>query len=90
MATPTTNVVRWSALVGGIFYGIFHQSTLQAKYDEKKAAHAVHHRAHLIEEAKKAYAAKKAEKTAGSGLITDIEDPKFDLEKVIESWTKDS
>lgn len=23
-------------------------------------------------------------------VITDIEDPKFDLEKVIESWTKDS
>ncbi|WWC65785.1 uncharacterized protein I303_108407 [Kwoniella dejecticola CBS 10117] len=90
MATPTTNVVRWSALIGGIFYGIVHQSTVQSQYDEKKAAHAVSHRAHLIEEAKKAYAAKKAEKTGGSSLITDPEDPKFDLEKLVESWTKDS
>lgn len=25
-----------------------------------------------------------------AAVITDPEDPKFDLEKVIESWTKDS
>ncbi|KGB76463.1 hypothetical protein I315_02787 [Cryptococcus gattii Ru294] len=90
MATPTVNVVRWSALIAGITYGIFHQSTLQAKYDEDKAKHHAAHRAHLVEEAKKAYAAKKAAKSGGSSLITDPEDPKFDLEKVIESWTKDS
>ncbi|WVF68458.1 hypothetical protein IAT40_003224 [Kwoniella sp. CBS 6097] len=91
MATPTVNVVRWTALLTGITYGIFHQSTLQAKYDEKKIAHAAHHRAHLIEEGRKAYAAKKAaEKSGSSSLITDPEDPKFDLEKLVESWTKDS
>ncbi|WVQ79233.1 hypothetical protein IAT38_001329 [Cryptococcus sp. DSM 104549] len=90
MATPTVNVVRWSALLGGITYGIFHQGTLQAKYDADKAAHQVSHRAHLIEEGRKAYAAKKAAEKAGNQLITDPEDPKFDLEKVIESWTKEA
>ncbi|WVQ77729.1 hypothetical protein IAR50_007419 [Cryptococcus sp. DSM 104548] len=89
MATPTVNVVRWSALLFGISYGVFHQSTLQTKYDEDKAKHHAAHRAHLVQEAKKAYAAKKAA-GAATGLITDPEDPKFDLEKVIESWTKDS
>lgn len=34
----TSQVVRWSALIAGITYGIFHQSTLQAKYDEDKAS----------------------------------------------------
>ncbi|ODO08492.1 hypothetical protein L198_00222 [Cryptococcus wingfieldii CBS 7118] len=38
MATPTVNVVRWSALLTGITYGVFHQSTLQTKYDEDKAS----------------------------------------------------
>lgn len=33
-----SQVVRWSALIAGITYGIFHQSTLQAKYDEDKAS----------------------------------------------------
>ncbi|WWD20257.1 hypothetical protein CI109_104733 [Kwoniella shandongensis] len=91
MATPTVNVVRWTALITGITYGLLHQSTLQAKYDEQKVKSHASHRAHLIEEARKAYAAKvKADKAGPSSLITDIEDPKFDLEKVIESWTKDS
>ncbi|ODO08493.1 hypothetical protein L198_00223 [Cryptococcus wingfieldii CBS 7118] len=55
----------------------------------KQAKHHAAHRAHLVQEAKKAYAAKKVA-GAATGLITDPEDPKFDLEKVIESWTKDS
>ena len=29
-------VVRYSALIGGIFYGLLHQGTLQRKHDEDK------------------------------------------------------
>ncbi|WVN89939.1 uncharacterized protein L203_105169 [Cryptococcus depauperatus CBS 7841] len=90
MATPTQNVVRWSALLFGVTYGIFHQSTLQDKYDKQKVNNQLAHRAHLIEEARKAYAAKKVAASTDSSLITDPENPNFDLEKVIESWTKDS
>lgn len=34
----TKQVARYSALVFGIIYGIVHQSTLQAKYDENKVS----------------------------------------------------
>ncbi|EIW71577.1 hypothetical protein TREMEDRAFT_27459, partial [Tremella mesenterica DSM 1558] len=84
-------VVRYSAIFTGIIYGIVHQRTLQRQYDEQKAKHHVAHREHLIEEARKAYAAKKAaEKGGASSLITDPDDPRFDLEKLVESWTKES
>lgn len=36
-------VARYTALVFGITYGIFHQSTLQARYDEKKVSWACQH-----------------------------------------------
>lgn len=29
-------VVRWSALIFGVSYGLVHQGTLQAKYDDDK------------------------------------------------------
>ncbi|KAJ9095249.1 hypothetical protein QFC21_005615 [Naganishia friedmannii] len=91
MASPTVNVARYSALVFGIIYGIVHQNTLQAKYDENKATKAQARRAHLIEEARTAYAKKKAEDAAGvskkgESLVTDPEAPNFDLEKLISSW----
>ncbi|AAW44635.1 expressed protein [Cryptococcus deneoformans JEC21] len=63
---------------------------LARKHSTTQVKHHAAHRAHLVEEAKKAYAAKKAAQSGGSSLITDPEDPKFDLEKVIKSWTKDS
>ncbi|KAG7531198.1 hypothetical protein FFLO_04557 [Filobasidium floriforme] len=96
MASQTVNVARYTALVFGITYGIFHQSTLQARYDEKKAGDAQAHRQHLIEQARTAYAKKKADEAAGvsakkgTGLVTDPEDPKFDLEKLVNSWAESS
>ncbi|KAL7425058.1 F1F0 ATP synthase subunit e, mitochondrial [Cryptotrichosporon argae] len=90
MVSSTTTVVRYTALLSGIFYGIVHQRTLQTKYDDDKAKHHATRRAHLIEEARKAYAQKQIADKAGAnaGLVTDPEDPKFDLEKLIASWEK--
>ncbi|KAI5450153.1 hypothetical protein QFC20_005350 [Naganishia adeliensis] len=93
MASPTVNVARYSALIFGILYGIVHQNTLQAKYDENKATKAQARRAHLIEEARAAYAKKKADEAAGLGkkgeeLVTDPESPNFDLEKLVNSWAE--
>ncbi|KAI5450152.1 F1F0 ATP synthase subunit e, mitochondrial [Naganishia albida] len=87
MASPTVNVARYSALIFGILYGIVHQNTLQAKYDENKATKAQARRAHLIEEARAAYAKKKADEAAGL-VVTDPESPNFDLEKLVNSWAE--
>ena len=53
-------VVRYSALVSGIFYGIFHRQTLQAQYDSHQAANEVHKREEWLKKAKEAWAAKTA------------------------------
>ncbi|KAK1923558.1 ATP synthase E chain-domain-containing protein [Papiliotrema laurentii] len=91
MASATRNVVRWTALIAGVGYGIVHQTTLQTKYDAEKLHRHQAHRAQLVEKAREAYAAKKlAEKSGASSLVTDPEDPRFDLEKLIEAWTKSS
>ncbi|KLT43127.1 hypothetical protein CC85DRAFT_301720 [Cutaneotrichosporon oleaginosum] len=81
MASNTQNVVRYSALLAGLAYGFLHNRTVQKEGQEAAAR-----REQLIADAKKAWIAKKnAPKT---DLITDPEDPKFDLEKVIASWEK--
>ncbi|ORY82409.1 ATP synthase E chain-domain-containing protein [Leucosporidium creatinivorum] len=85
MVSPAVNVVRYSALVSGIFYGIFHRQTLQAKFDANAASQEVHKREQWLAEAKKAWAAKTAK---NDGLITDPDAPGFDLEKVLLSLEK--
>jgi F-type H+-transporting ATP synthase subunit e len=48
-------VVRYSALLGGVFYGITHRRTLQKQKDEAQKHDAVHHREELIHKAKEAW-----------------------------------
>lgn len=38
LLSDTEQVARYTALVFGITYGIFHQSTMQTRYDEKKVS----------------------------------------------------
>jgi len=84
MPSPTVNVVRYSALVGGIFYGIAHRRTLQAKENKRREHETEHHREELIAKARKAWldSQKPPQK---DGVITNPEDPNFDLEKWIQS-----
>ncbi|GAK68113.1 uncharacterized protein PAN0_040c6346 [Moesziomyces antarcticus] len=82
-SSPVLNVVRYSALVGGIGYGILHRRTLQAKADVK-AAHAEYkHKEQLIQKAKEAYKNRLVAKQSSSGVETDPESPAFDLEKFL-------
>ncbi|KAF9011158.1 ATP synthase E chain-domain-containing protein [Cyathus striatus] len=89
MVSSTVNVVRYSALFGGIAYGFFHRRSLQADHDLHKLEHAVHERQRLVAEAKEAWKRKK-EAALDTTLVTDPEDPRFDLEKLIAKWEKSS
>ncbi|KAK7686633.1 hypothetical protein QCA50_010233 [Cerrena zonata] len=88
MASTTVNVVRYTALLSGVFYGISHRRTLQKAHDEDKRHHAIHEREHLIEQAKEAW--KKKQETSKDSIVTNPEDPHFDLEKLIAKWEKES
>ncbi|KAG6336233.1 hypothetical protein ID866_2852 [Astraeus odoratus] len=89
MASPTVNAVRYTALVSGVLYGIFHRRSLQKAHDHEKEQHAIHHREHLVAQAKQAWR-QKQESAKGDGVITDPEDPRFDLEKLFAKWEKES
>ncbi|KAF9067298.1 ATP synthase E chain-domain-containing protein [Rhodocollybia butyracea] len=86
MVSPTVNVARYSALFAGVFYGFYHRRTLQAAHNEQKLQHAAHDREHLIAEAKEAWKKQQASANSSDNIITDPEDPRFDLEKLIAKW----
>ncbi|OKL56792.1 hypothetical protein UA08_07791 [Talaromyces atroroseus] len=85
MASQGVNVLRYSALVGGLFYGFLHQGTLtsQAKLAEQEREYK--HKESLIQKAKAEWAKQHAPPVdySKTGLVTDPEDPRFDLEKFI-------
>ncbi|KAF7307367.1 ATP synthase subunit e, mitochondrial [Mycena indigotica] len=85
MGSPTVNVVRYTALFTGVAYGWYHRRTLQAAHDVHKIEAAAHQREHLIAQAKEAWIKKQQAPKAGS-LVTDPDDPRFDLEKLIKQW----
>lgn len=62
----TVQVVRYTALLGGVFYGIAHRRSLQKAHDADVKSHAIHQREHLIAEAKEAWK-KKQESPKGGG-----------------------
>ncbi|ETW86778.1 hypothetical protein HETIRDRAFT_306580, partial [Heterobasidion irregulare TC 32-1] len=81
-------VVRYTALLSGVFYGIAHRRTLQKTHDEEKARHAVHDRTNLIAQAKEAW--KRKQEGSKDGVVTDPEDSRFDLEKLFAKWESES
>ncbi|WFD27023.1 F1F0 ATP synthase subunit e, mitochondrial [Malassezia nana] len=85
--SPVVNIVRYSALVGGIAYGILHRRSLQAKYDERVHQKAVRQQEDLIKKAKAEYAKLQAAKapapSANDAVVFNPEDPHFDLDKVL-------
>ena len=52
-------VVRYTALLSGVFYGVFHRRTLQNAHDADKAHHAKHEREVLVAQAKEAWKKKQ-------------------------------
>ena len=57
--------MRYTALLGGVFYGIVHRRSLQNAHDADVKHHAIHEREHLIEEAKGAWQRKESSKDGG-------------------------
>jgi len=86
MTSPTVTVVRYTALFGGIFYGISHRRTLQAKAEERALDHEVNRRETLLDQARKAWVEKNSSKK--TTLVTDPDDPKFDLEALAAAYEK--
>lgn len=86
MVSPAVNVVRYSALLTGIFYGIVHRRTLQAKYDESTLSNEIKKREHWVHEAQKAWEAKKS--SQNGSVITNPDAPGFDLEALLLSLEK--
>ncbi|KAL2756893.1 hypothetical protein ACRALDRAFT_1062564 [Sodiomyces alcalophilus JCM 7366] len=94
MSTSTgVNVLRYTALAVGVFYGFTHQRTITANQRAAEEKKEYEHKLRLINQAKAEWAKKNAPvETAkpASGVITDPTDPKFDLEAFFNNLAKES
>ncbi|KAK3496982.1 ATP synthase E chain-domain-containing protein [Neurospora hispaniola] len=78
-----SNVLRYSALAAGIFYGFTHQRSISAAEKAAAAQREYEHKQELINKAKEAYAKSKQPVSAvstPSGLNQDPMSPNFDIE----------
>ena len=90
MSSTGVNVLRWGALAFGVFYGFSHQTAISSRDKIAAAQHEYERKEKLINQAKAAWAQKNAPKGQGNGVVTDPNDPKFDLEAVLNQLQKDS
>ncbi|KAF4553605.1 ATP synthase subunit e-like protein [Elsinoe fawcettii] len=90
MASTGVNVLRWSALATGILYGAYHASSIRSADRIAAAKHDYERKEKLITQAKAEFARRNAPSTAGGGLITDPEDPKFDFEAFLKAKAAES
>ncbi|KAH9891490.1 ATP synthase subunit E [Xylariomycetidae sp. FL2044] len=75
------NVLRYSALAFGIFYGFTHQRAITSAQKQAAAQKEYEHKQQLIQQAKAEYSrAKNPAPASQSGASQDLADPKFDLE----------
>ncbi|KAI9787390.1 MAG: hypothetical protein M1816_007523 [Peltula sp. TS41687] len=85
MSTTSTgvNVLRYSALALGVFYGMYHQTAITSRAKSAQDERAYSNQESLIAQAKAAYLKSRlpVEKKSESGnVVTDPMDPRFDLE----------
>ncbi|KAJ2971290.1 hypothetical protein NQ176_g7766 [Zarea fungicola] len=84
MVSTGVNVLRWSALAAGVFYGFSHQRTITAGQKANHSKHEYEKKQKLIDEAKAEYAKQKNPAPAAKdNVITDVNSPQFDLEKFL-------
>ncbi|KAK0734879.1 ATP synthase E chain-domain-containing protein, partial [Lasiosphaeria miniovina] len=85
-------VLRYSALGLGIFYGFYHQRTISSTQKTAAAQRNYQHKQQLIDQAKEAYAKSKQPASAVAASTTtmnqDPNDPKFDLEDYLNALAK--
>ncbi|KAF9111393.1 hypothetical protein BGX27_005004 [Mortierella sp. AM989] len=77
---PVRNVARWSALVFGVVYGYVHHNSLVSLEHKRAEVIKSENRNRLIAQAKAEWSKKH---TPAGGIITDPENPNFDLEKLL-------
>ncbi|EHK41086.1 uncharacterized protein TrAtP1_004493 [Trichoderma atroviride] len=91
MSSTGVNVFRWSALAFGVFYGFSHQRTITTTQRAQHAQHEYEQKQKLIDQAKAEYAKKKNPSVASADdVVTDVNSPNFDLEKLLEKISKES
>ncbi|KAF5013523.1 hypothetical protein FDECE_483 [Fusarium decemcellulare] len=90
MASTGVNVLRWSALGLGIFYGFTHQRAITRTQRAEHAEHEYQKKQKLIDQAKAEFAKKQNPTSAADSVITDPSDPKFDLEKLLLKVAKEN
>jgi len=81
------NVLRYSALIFGVFYGFTHKRTVVTNAETAKAQAEYKHKESLIEKAKAEWAKKNlpaSAKTEGGDIISDPMDKNFDLEAYLQ------
>ncbi|KAF4504986.1 hypothetical protein G6O67_006985 [Ophiocordyceps sinensis] len=83
MSSTGVNVLRWSVLGVGIFYGFSHQRTIRSTQRAEREKHEYEHKQKLIEQAKSEFAKKNPKPSSGDDVVTDAQDPRFDLEKYL-------
>ncbi|KAI1503256.1 ATP synthase subunit E [Biscogniauxia marginata] len=87
-STSGVNVLRYSALALGVFYGFTHQRSITAAQKAATAERDYKHKQQLIEQARAEYTKSKTPQAASSeksGLNQDPMDPKFDLEAYLNA-----
>ncbi|KAG0647824.1 ATP synthase subunit [Hyphodiscus hymeniophilus] len=88
MASTGVNVLRWSALGAGVFYGLYHQASLSTAAKLAAVDRDYKHKQDLIEQAKAEYTKRNlppSQKTTGGDIIRDPEDKNFDLEAFLNA-----
>jgi len=81
------NVLRYSALVAGLIYGLYHQSSLNTQAKHAEIDQEYKRKESLIEQAKAEWKKKTMPletKSGSTGIITDPEDARFDLEAYLK------
>ena len=87
----TVNVLRWSALAAGVFYGFSHQRTITVTQKAEHERHEYENKQKLINQAKAEYAKLKNPTPASADDgTTDPSNPKFDLEKLLLKVAKEN
>ncbi|KAF2790879.1 hypothetical protein K505DRAFT_281781 [Melanomma pulvis-pyrius CBS 109.77] len=77
------NVLRWSALGFGVFYGIYHQSSISSRDKLARAKHEFEQQQSLIQQAKAEWARSHPSEAPTSSAKADPNDPNADLNAVL-------
>ncbi|KAF3769250.1 hypothetical protein M406DRAFT_337503 [Cryphonectria parasitica EP155] len=92
-ATSGVNVLRYSALAFGVFYGFTHQRSINATQRAAAEKREYEHKQQLIEKAKAEFAKKNSPAAAASttgGLNQDPMSANFDLEAFFNALVKEN